>query len=231
MGPAQSVEAESKPVNAVERTCTGIVALIGRGRLVGGSALVEVELAERLGVARGTVREALGRLESRGLAVRARGRGLVVRRLDRKDVEDLYALREQLEGLAVRLAAERQANERPAPLARARLSDERRLWKSLLRDRSYAAFSDANRAFHRTLIDASGNRHLPDVLDRTLMTLFASQFGPWIAPADVARAAAQHLEILDAVEAGDGAAAERAMRAHVRESAQTILRVDDAAFD
>jgi DNA-binding GntR family transcriptional regulator len=215
--------------NAVDRACQAIVALIDRGRLVGGSALGEIELAERLQVGRSTLREALGRLESRGLAVRARGRGLVVRRLDRKDVEDLYVLREQLEGLAVRLAAERQATARP--LSRARLTEERRRWRGLVREQSLPAFGEANRAFHQMLIEASGNRHLPDMLDRTLMTLFASQFRAWVAPPDTVRAAQQHLEILDAVESGDGGAAERAMRAHVRDSAAMILRLDDGVFD
>jgi hypothetical protein len=147
----------------------------------------------------------------------------------RKDVEDLYVLREQLEGLAVRLAAERQATARP--LSRARLTEERRRWRGLVREQSLPAFGEANRAFHQMLIEASGNRHLPDMLDRTLMTLFASQFRAWVAPPDTVRAAQQHLEILDAVESGDGGAAERAMRAHVRDSAAMILRLDDGVFD
>ncbi|MEI7446787.1 MAG: GntR family transcriptional regulator [Burkholderiales bacterium] len=225
----EAADGTAEAGNAVERTCAGIVALIERGRLVGGSPLGEVELAARLSVARSTVREALARLESRGLAVRGGGRGLVVRRLDRKDVADLYALREQLEGLAARLAAERQAVERP--WTRARIADERRRWRALLKDGSLPAFGDANRAFHRAVIDAAGNRHLPDMLERTLMTLFASQFRAWVATPDTVRAATQHLELIDAIEAGDAAAAERAMRAHVRDSAAMILRLEDAAFD
>jgi DNA-binding GntR family transcriptional regulator len=133
--------------------------------------------------------------------------------LDRKDVEDLYVLREQLEGLAVRLAA------------------ERRRWRSFVREQCLPAFSEANRAFHQTLIEASGNRHLPDMLDRTLVTLFASQFRAWVAPPDTVRAAQQHLAILDAIEAGDGAAAERTMRGQVRDSAAMILRLEDEVFD
>lgn len=220
---------ESATLNAVERTDRAIVGLIETGRLIGGSALVELELAERLHVARSTVREALARLESRGFAVRARGRGLVLRRLDRTDVADLYLLREHLEGLAARLAAERQGRSRMLPAAR--IAEERKRWNAVLRSRTHAAFSEANRAFHRLVLDASGNRHLPDMLDRTLMTLLASQFRAWIAPPDALVAARQHLDILAAIEAGDAAAAERAMRTHVRDAGRLILKLDDRLFE
>ncbi len=215
--------------NAVTRSTRGVLALIEKGRLAGGQSLNELELAERLQVARSTLREALARLEIRGIAVRARGRGLVVRRLDRRDVSDLYELREHLEALAARRAAERFSQSSPAQATQ--LAEARRQWRAAAKDRSLPAFSDLNREFHQWVISAAGNRHLPDMLDRTLMMLFTAQFRNWLVPTHLEQAAQEHLAILDAIEAGDGRAAESAMRRHVRSSAGAMLSLPDDLFD
>lgn len=92
------------------------------------------------------------------------------------------------------------------------------------------AFSEANRRLHAQIVATAGNAHLPHLLDRTLIDLFAAQLRDWIAPPKVQQSAREHVEILDALLAGDGRAAERAMRRHVRASAQDILALPDEAF-
>ena len=84
--------------------------LIVQGLLAPGSRVVETEVASRLGVSRTPVREALQRLQQRGLLVLGSGRGLVVAHLSQQQVVELYAMREILEGSAARFAA-RHANE------------------------------------------------------------------------------------------------------------------------
>lgn len=203
-------------------------AMIAAGQLVGGQALLEVELAQRLAVSRPTVREALRELEAEGLACRSRARGLAVRRLTRRDVEDLYEIREALEALAARRAAERLASA--GAETRAAYEAQRRFWADAAASGELIAFSEANRRLHAQIIATAGNAHLPHLLDRTLIDLFAAQLRGWIAPPKVRQSAREHVEILDTLLAGDGRAAERAMRRHVQASAQTILALPDEAF-
>ncbi|HYH76999.1 MAG TPA: GntR family transcriptional regulator [Arthrobacter sp.] len=76
-------------------------------RLLPGTLLAEVEQSERLGVSRTPLREALGRLTAEGLTTAAGGRGVVVTGISLEDIDELFELRETLEGRAAELAAER----------------------------------------------------------------------------------------------------------------------------
>jgi DNA-binding GntR family transcriptional regulator len=213
--------------SAVERACARLRHLVTQGRLVGGQALIETELSSLLGVARSTVREALRRLQSDGL-VTARARGVQVRRLSRRDVADLYVIRESLEGLAARCAASRSACG--SALDPRRIEAERRIWHAATSEYLVAAFSEQNRRFHDLIVDASGNAHLSRMLDQTLLLLFASQFRAWMQTPSIRAAAADHLRILEAIERGDTTAAERTMRLHIRHSSKAVLDLPDDAF-
>jgi DNA-binding GntR family transcriptional regulator len=215
--------AEAGSGSVVDRACARLHRLLVQGRLVGGQPLIETDLAAQLAVSRGTVREALRRLESEGLLV-GRARGLQVRRLSRRDVTDLYALREHLEGWAARLAAQTGSIEA------ARLAQERTVWSGAESRFGLAAFGEQNRRFHDLMVEAAGNAHLPRVLDQTLLVLFAAQFRGWVTPGSVAAAAEDHLLVLDAVAAQRGAAAERAMRRHIVRSGRAITRLPEEAF-
>lgn len=76
-------------------------------RLLPGTVLAEVEQSERLGVSRTPLREALSRLTAEGLTTTAGGRGVVVTDISLEDIDELFELRETLEGKAAALAAER----------------------------------------------------------------------------------------------------------------------------
>ena len=89
---------------------------IADGRLQPGSKMVERELAEEFGVSRVPVREALRTLETEGFVQVVPRKGVVVRHLSRRDVEELFDVREALEFLATRLATEKATNEELAAL-------------------------------------------------------------------------------------------------------------------
>src|SRR3954447_13477650 len=78
---------------------------ISDGRIVGGERVRKEDVARNLGVSRTPVREALQRLQQRGILVLGPGRGLVVAQLSQRQVVELYAMREILEGSAARFAA------------------------------------------------------------------------------------------------------------------------------
>ena len=105
---------EVKP--AQKDAYTMILEAIDSGIYKPGDRLVESELAERFGVSRTPIREALQRLETQSLLARD-GRSLIVASLDHNQMAELYAVRSELEGLAARLAAagERRVRERFSP--------------------------------------------------------------------------------------------------------------------
>jgi DNA-binding GntR family transcriptional regulator len=214
--------------SAARQALLALRGLIASGQLPAGLPLIESELAKRLAVSRPTVREALGQLEAEGLATRSRARGLAVRRLTRRDVEELYDIREALEALAAARAA--QVVGAGDAAVRRPFEEELALWEITATSGKLLAFSEANRRLHARVLEAAGNRHLPRLLDLTLIDLFAAQLRGWIAPPQVLRAAREHALLLRALLDGDTAAAERLMRAHVRGSAAVVLALPDAAF-
>ena len=122
-----------------------------------GDRLVESELAERFGVSRTPVREALQRLETQSLLARD-GRSLIVASLDHNQTAELYAVRGELEGLAARLAA-RNATPEEVRVLRDMVEED----DALVHDPS--ALSRANRRFHKQVHLSSHNRYLVQQLD------------------------------------------------------------------
>src|SRR5204862_25361 len=128
------------------------------GELEPGAELAEVALSEQLGVSRGPVREALGRLASEGLVIVRPRRGAVVRSLSKEEFLELYQVREALEMMAVRLAVPR--------LSKDDLEDLQRLNQTMARHAErdeVARFFEANLAFHDRLLEASGNTTLQEL--------------------------------------------------------------------
>ena len=105
--PRSTQKTASSHVDAYER----LLNAIDSGELAPGSRLLEAQLAERLGVSRTPVREALRRLEAQGLVTHEPHRGVVVAELDYDQLGELYAVREVLEGTAARLAARHASPE------------------------------------------------------------------------------------------------------------------------
>jgi DNA-binding GntR family transcriptional regulator len=122
-----------------------------------GDRLVESDLAERFGMSRTPIREALQRLETQSLLTRD-GRSLIVASLDHNQMAELYVVRTELEGLAARLAA-RHATEEEVQVLQDMVHDDR----ALLDDPS--ALARANRRFHKQIHLASHNRFLVQQLD------------------------------------------------------------------
>ena len=180
-----------------------------------GARLVESELAERFGVSRTPVREALQRLETQGLLARD-GRSLIVASLDHSQMADLYAVRAQLEGLAARLAARHAAEEEIRVLKRMARED-----RALLGDPK--ALARANRRFHGQIHLASHNRFLVQQLDLVHRSMALMAETSLAVDGRGAEALDEHDRIVAAIAARDEAAAEDALRAHISAAFETRL--------
>ncbi len=187
-----------------------------------GDRLVEAELAERFGVSRTPVREALQRLETHGVVARD-GRSLVVASLDHHQLGELYVVRAELEGLAARLAAQHAAREEISLL-----------WQMVAADRSLAdqpeALARANRRFHRQIHLASHNRYLIQQLEMVHRSMALVATTSLAADGRGAEAVEEHAALVHAIEARDGAAAEAAIRAHISHAYETRLRLEAERF-
>lgn len=205
-----------------EQALSALRKAITTGQIRPGTHLVETELSEALQISRGTLREAMRQLQQEGLiSAGARGR-LSVRHLDTKEIRDIFGVRAALEALAASELASRPDRADVVAELREAVEDMERWAASNLEDRI-----EADLRFHRTLCRLSGNE--------TLMHSWSSLEGSIrmsIMYAGVERAlknmdAKRHLEIVDAIESGDGVAAADAVRAHMAGAASVL--VDGAA--
>lgn len=197
---------------------TLILEAIEAGTYAPGDRLVESELAERLGVSRTPVREALQRLETQSMLTRD-GRSLIVASLDHNQLAELYAVRTELEGLAARLAA-RHATDEEIRVLKAMVRDDRAL---VNRPRDLAK---ANKRFHRQIHLASHNRFLVQQLDLVHRSMALMSSTSLAADGRSEVALAEHDQIVSAIEARDGEAAYQALKTHISRAFETRLRVD-----
>ena len=184
-----------------------ILKAIDAGIYKPGDRLVESELAERFGVSRTPIREALQRLETQSLLARD-GRSLIVASLDHNQLSELYVVRSELEGLAARLAARHAAKEEVQLLEQMIEAD-----RKLIKDPG--ALARANRRFHRQLHLASHNRYLVQQLDLVYRSMALMAVTSLAAAGRGAAAMREHEAIVAAIKARDENAAYDMLKAHI----------------
>lgn len=198
---------------------TLILEAIEGGMYKPGDRLVESELAERFGVSRTPVREALQRLETQSMLTRD-GRSLIVASLDHNQLSELYVVRTELEGLAARLAA-RHASDEEIRVLRSMVDEDRALVGGDPR-----IMSRANKRFHRQIHLASHNRFLIQQLDLVHRSMALMATTSFAAEGRDEVAMDEHDQIVRAIEAHDGDAAYTALKNHISKAFETRLRVD-----
>lgn len=212
-----SVEARPS-VGAAHRSLRDSIADELRERIISGAyppdfRLVERDLAQQLEVSRIPLREAFRQLESEGLVRALPRRGVVVASMSAKDVENLFEIRESLESLAARLAAQR-ADQQGLQRLRAHLDDARAATTAADKD----GIARANAAFHATIIDLADNELL-----HSMMTPLNSKVR-WLfritSETDPEMLCREHAELFDAIAAGNADQASRIALEHVAASRQ-----------
>lgn len=195
-----------------ERALVALRTAITAGQYRPGDHLGEVEIASRLSVSRGTVREALRHLQQEGLVV-AGARGMLrVRSLSAREVRELFQVRGALEGLAVAQIIE--SGDREAAVASLRQALDR-LEATFDAVDAFEEQVEADLAFHLRLCELSGNsmllqtwRHLEGPTRVVVMGAAGDR-------RRVTMSAAHHLPIVEAIERGDADAAVEVVCAHM----------------
>ena len=195
-----------------------ILEAIDRGDFKPGDRLVESDLADRFGVSRTPIREALQRLETQSLLTRD-GRSLIVASLDHNQRAELYVVRAELEGLAASLAARHATPEEVAVLRDMVEQDRALIGQPELMAR-------ANRRFHQQIHLASHNRFLVQQLSLVHRSMALMATTSLAAEGRGEAAIAEHDAIVTAIESGDARAARETLKAHISKAFVTRLKLE-----
>jgi DNA-binding GntR family transcriptional regulator len=191
---------------------------IGSGALSPGTRIIEGTWGRKLGVAQGSIREAINLLAQEGFVTKISGRSARVVCLNEQDVLQLYELRGAVEGLAARLAAARRADV-------ATLQESVDAMRRAARKNRTADLVDADREFHLELCRISENPHLVEHAGRVLLPFFAFARIRIIASKQDTSAWDRDLEahqrILDLIREGEGEIAEQYIRRAMARFAET----------
>lgn len=187
------------------------------GRLKSGEVMREQALSAKLNVSRTPIRSALHRLAEEGLVKISANRGATVVGVTSEDVTDIYLIRERLEGLASRLAAERMTEEE-----KNELKDSVELAEFYISRNDAEHLREQDTEFHRIIYNASGNRLLCKVLSDLHKNIKAYRKASLQVKGRVEKSVAEHREILEAILAKDSEEADRLTSLHIQNSMKNI---------
>jgi DNA-binding GntR family transcriptional regulator len=203
------------PLQSEASVKTGdIVALLREqirlGRLVPRQRLVEADIVKETGASRSKVREALRRLENEGLVSIEEFRGASVRHLSMDEVHQIYKARMALESMAAGEFA-RSENAR----LKKELNKLQTGMNALERTGAHDRFANLNDAWHKLIIEGSGNRYAAQFLAQLTVPVYRLLFTTFYSAQRIDRANADHKVITRAIVEGRADDAERAMRSHI----------------
>ncbi|KAA0875875.1 GntR family transcriptional regulator [Nitrincola tapanii] len=203
-----------------DRVCQQIVTAIVKGELPPGYKISEPELARTYGISRGPLREAIRRLEGLRLIERKPHVGARVVKLSMHELIEIYHVREALEGMACRLAAEKMTDAEiqalKALLDEHEHSVEQEEWSSYFQ-------KEGDLDFHYRIVQGSKNEKLKELLGADLyhlVRMYRYQFS--VSSSRPKRALKEHRQIIDAIESRDPELAELLMRRHISAARRNI---------
>jgi DNA-binding GntR family transcriptional regulator len=193
-----------------------IISEIRNGALLPGDRLTETDLANRLGISRTPVREAIRLLEADDLVAHTPRRGATIRALGHAEISELYDMRAVLEGAAAQFAA-RAASE-------VELNELQSIHDAMCAADTAEDRYLLNQQFHAALLDSARNRFLIKAVGANQKTLFILGRSTMEEGGRTELALAEHAEILTALKTRDPERAGAAMRTHIEGAHQARLR-------
>ncbi len=190
------------------------------GQLRPGERLMEVQIAEELGVSRTPVREAIRKLELEGFVIMVPRKGAYVSDMSIKDVTHVFEIRRALEGLAAELAAERMTEEELEELER--ILDRTAETTSRL---DVTSTVDMDTGFHQILYEASRNERLSSMLYHLREQIQRFRTQSLSRPGRLKRALVEHQGIVDALRRRDGELARQLVEEHIDNAETELLAV------
>lgn len=191
-----------------------------RGELKPGERLMELQLADQLGVSRTPVREAIRMLEQEGLAVTTPRKGAQVARMTEKDMEEVLQIRTVLEELAARLSCGRITEKELDELRAAMVNFEQKTENGSLEE-----MGEADSAFHDVIYRASGNQKLLNLLNNLREQIFRYRIEYLKDRSSYPVLIREHREICEALQMRDGERASKKVRLHLKNQEEVMTKM------
>ena len=188
------------------------------GELKPGERLMEIHLANRLGVSRTPIREAIRKLELEGLVTMIPRRGAEVADITEKNLKDVLEVRRALEGLAIELACQRITEEKKQDL-REKLSQV----ETAVSTKDSSAIASADVAFHNTIVEASDNDRLIQLVSNLGEQMYRYRLEYLKDTGSRQRLLREHQEIFAGIRNGDKKAVSAAICQHIDNQEEAIL--------
>ena len=196
-----------------------------RGKIVQGTRMMEVELADEMGVSRTPVREAIRKLEKEGLVTIEPRKGAYASDISLKDMVDTLEVREDLEGLAAALAAERMTDEQIQEL-----TEISQKYREAVRNSETEKMISYDEQFHRYIVACSGNKTLLQIsgtvqeLALRFRYLYYDDFSRYeFMPVE-------HQRIIDAISRHNVEEARDVADVHVKKLKEFVIREGEEEF-
>lgn len=189
------------------------------GKLKPGERLMEVHLANRLGVSRTPIREAIRKLELEGLVIMIPRQGAEVARITEKSLKDVLEVRRALDALSVELACDRITSE-----------DTKRLWEACqeferaARGKDAAVIAKADVALHDIIVEATGNLRLQQLVNNLAEQMYRYRFVYIKEESRHDNLVAEHREIYESIAARDKERAAKAAKIHIDNQEKAVIR-------
>jgi DNA-binding GntR family transcriptional regulator len=190
---------------------------IASGELAPGAALDEQQLADRFGVSRTPIREALRQLAVTGLVEIRPRRGVVVARMTSERIMEMFETMAEVEAVCARLATYRMT-----PIERSRLLDLHEAARRFAAEGDVDGYDRINHAFHQCIYQATHNAFLAELATSLRSRMNALRRVQLRHKDRPRRSALEHQSILEALAEGDGEVAARRMRAHMLNAASAL---------
>ena len=179
--------------------------------------LIEMELIDRYGVSRTIIREALKKLEGKGLVRIAPHRGARVADLSVKEIEEIYFVRAEVEKIAARLLVKNIQSEEIGSLKKLAQEVEGHL------RRKTEQMIEKDGEFHRALYQICRNQHLCDLIDHLKTKAYIVGYNAWSLPQRIEESIQEHQEMVEAIAEKDAPKLERLIVKHLTFSKNSYL--------
>lgn len=205
-----------------ELVCENLRDAINKGVLSPGERLMEIQIAEEMGVSRTPVREAIRKLELEGFVVMIPRKGTYVANISIKDINEVYEIRTALDILAGGLAAERINDEEIEEMRQLLVLTEK-----YIEEKNLNKIIEIDSKFHDVLYTASRNERLVNIINNLREQITSIRGQSMNYPGRLADTLNEHREIVESIATRDIDRAQEAVRVHLENAEQTLLQAID----
>lgn len=194
------------------------------GRMKPGDRLMEIGLAEKMGVSRTPVREAIRKLQSEGLVIMNARRGAIVAPINIRDLKEILEIRKALERLACQLVSVKAGEDAVAQLRRINSDME-----AAVEADDIVRITEHDVEFHEKITELADNAHLTNMLDQIKAHLYRYRLEFIKELKDRNILTTEHARIIDAIETGNAKAAGREIEKHIELQERYIMNTLEQA--